>query len=216
MRLWMKSLLWVSECSNRSATAANDGSLSPHEIFYENRPPLPLLPFFQPAYHRVLRQRKSDPRARLCYSLNFDYNHGHDYHKLLDAEMGKAVFSRDVTWHHPEAPLIPPATAVGNLHIAPAEDIYMSMSMPVPSVIAPAPAPVPPAPAPTPAPPTSPPSVPMSNSPVPIPPRVSRELAHEGYVEMPGRTLGETRAMRDASREYARRHGMPLDHAALV
>ena len=44
--LWMESLLWASECFNRSATAANDGWLSPHEIFYGNRPLLPLLPFF--------------------------------------------------------------------------------------------------------------------------------------------------------------------------
>ena len=33
---------------------------------------------------------------------------------------------------------------------------------------------------------------------------------------MPGRTHGETRALRDASREYAHRHGLPLDHAAMV
>ena len=33
---------------------------------------------------------------------------------------------------------------------------------------------------------------------------------------MPGRTRGETRATFQASREYARRHGIPLDHAALV
>ena len=33
---------------------------------------------------------------------------------------------------------------------------------------------------------------------------------------MPGRTRGETRALRDASREYAHRHGIPLDHAAMV
>ena len=44
--LWMDSLLWASECFNRSATAANDGWLSPHDIFYGNRPPLPLLRFF--------------------------------------------------------------------------------------------------------------------------------------------------------------------------
>ena len=31
--LWMESLLWASECFNRSATAANDGWFSPHEIF---------------------------------------------------------------------------------------------------------------------------------------------------------------------------------------
>ena len=33
---------------------------------------------------------------------------------------------------------------------------------------------------------------------------------------MPGRTHGETRALRDASRDYAHRHGVPLDHAAMV
>ena len=67
--LWMESLLWASESFNPSATAANDGWLFPHEMFYGNRLPLPLLLFFQPAYHRVPRQRKSDPRARLCYFL---------------------------------------------------------------------------------------------------------------------------------------------------
>ena len=226
--LWMKSLLWVWECFNRSAAAANDGWLSLHEIFYGNRPPLLLLPFSQSAYHRVPQQHKSDPLARLCYFLNFGYNHGHDCHKLLNAETGKVVFSRNVTWHHPETPLIPPATAIGNPPTVPPEDIYVPMPTPVPSVTMPTPTPVPPAPtpapsptpvpapAPTPVPPTSSPPISMSNSPTPIPPRVSRELAHEGYVEMPGRARGETRALRDASREYAHRHGLPLDHAALV
>ena len=91
--LWMESLLWASECFNRSATAANDGWLSLHKIFYGSRLPLPLLSFFQPVYHRVPRQRKSDPRIRLCYFRNFGYNHGHDCHKLLDAGTGKV--SRD-------------------------------------------------------------------------------------------------------------------------
>ena len=95
--LWMESLLWASECFNRSATAANDGWLTPLESFYGNRPPLPLLPFFQPDYDRVPRQRKSDPRAHLYYFRTFGYNHGHDCHKLLDAEAGKVVFSRCVT-----------------------------------------------------------------------------------------------------------------------
>ena len=63
--LWMESLLWTSECFNRPATVVNDGWLSPHEVFYGSRPPLPLLPFFQPASHRGPRQRKSDPRGRL-------------------------------------------------------------------------------------------------------------------------------------------------------
>ena len=33
---------------------------------------------------------------------------------------------------------------------------------------------------------------------------------------MPRKTRGETRALRNASREYAHRHGEPLDHAAMV
>ena len=35
-------------------------------------------------------------------------------------------------------------------------------------------------------------------------------------MKMPGRTRGETRALRDASREYGHRHSIPLDHAAMV
>ena len=35
-------------------------------------------------------------------------------------------------------------------------------------------------------------------------------------MEMPGRTRGEIRALRDASREYAHRHGIPLDHGTMV
>ena len=78
----------------------------PHEIFYGSRPRLPLLPFLQPAYHRVPRQRKTDPRARMCYFLNFGYNHGRDCYRLLDAETGRVAYSRDVTWHHSKAPWI--------------------------------------------------------------------------------------------------------------
>ena len=205
------------------STAANGGWLSPHEILCGSRPPLPLLPFFHPAYHRVPRQRIRDPRARLCYFLNIGCNHGHNCQKLLNAETGKVGFSRDVTWHHAEVSLILPATAVGNSPTAPREDIRVLMPTPVPSVAAPDPPPLPPspaptttptpvpAPAPTPASPTQSPPIPMLNSPAPIPPRVSRELAHEGYVKMPERMRGEIRTLRDAQREYAHRHGLPLD-----
>ena len=74
--LWLESLLWASECYNRAATSVSDECLFPYEIYYGSRPRLPLLPFLQPAYHRVPRQRKTDPRALMCYFLNFGYNHG--------------------------------------------------------------------------------------------------------------------------------------------
>ena len=173
------------------------------------------------------RQRKTEPRANLCYFLNFGYNHGYDCSKLLDAEIGKKiVFSCDVTWYHPEAPLILPATAVGNPPAVPPEDIYVPIPTPVPIVATPSPAPAPvpahapaPAPAATPAPtyvPTSasitPPPLTMSKPPVPISPCVGRKLQHKRYEEMPGRTLGQTRP-------YAHRHhGLlsTMDREALV
>ena len=191
----------------------NDEWLSPHEIFYGSRPRLPLLPFLQPAYHRVPRQRKTDLRARMCDFLNFGYNHGRDCYRLLDAETGRVAYSRGVTWHHPEAPWI--TTPIRASPTEPPRDINVPMPQSVP-VAAPSPAPVATPPAPAPAATLPPPPTRTLNSPAPIPPRVSRELEHEGYVEMPGRTLGETRALRDASQNNARRHGIPLDHAAMV
>ena len=109
--LWLESLLWALESYNRAATSVNDGWLCPHDIFYGSRPQLPQLLFLQPAYYRVPRQRKTDPRARMCYFLNFGYNHGRDCYLLLDAETGRVAYSRDVTWHHPETPWITPIRA---------------------------------------------------------------------------------------------------------
>ena len=112
--LWMKSVLWASEGFNRSATTANGGMLSPYEIFYESRPPMPTLPFCKPAYHRIPRQGKLARQARPCYFLNFGYNHGSDCVKIMDAETERIVHSRDVTWPQPWEPLISPAPTVGS------------------------------------------------------------------------------------------------------
>ena len=174
--LCLESLLWTSECYNRAATSVNDEWLSPHEIFYGSRPRLPLLPFLQPAYHRVPRQRKTDPRTRRCYFLNFGYNHGRDCYRLLDAETGRVAYSRDVTWHHPETPW---TTQIRSAPTEPPRDIYVPMPQSVP-VAAPSPAPVATPPAPAPAATLPPPPTRTSNSPAPIPPRISRELENEG------------------------------------
>ena len=144
---------------------------------------------FKPDYHRVPRQCKTEPRANLCYFLNFCYNHGRNCSKLSDVEIGKKiVFSCDVTLYHPEAPLILPATAVGNQLAVPPEDIYVPIPTPVAIVATPssapatapthAPAPAPsaiPAPASVPTSATITPSpLTMSKLPVPIPPCVGR------------------------------------------
>ena len=148
----------------------------------------------------------------MCHFLNFGYNHGRDCYRLLDAETGRVAYPRDVTWHHPETPWI---TSIRAVLTEPPRDIYVPMPQFVP-VTAPSPAPVATPPAPAPAATLPPPPTRTSNSPAPIPPRVSRELEHEGYVEMPGRTRGETRVLRDVSRDYDHRYGLPMDHAVML
>ena len=205
--LWMESVLWASEELNRSATTANSGMISLHKIFYGSRPPMPTLPFCKPAYHGVPRQGKLDRQARPCYFLNFGYNHDSDCMKIMVVETGRIVHSRDVTWHQPREPLISPAPTVGS------EVSQSPCGTATPEYIH-----IQPAPAATTAPAAAP--VPTSDNAAPAPPRnpttairdrVVRELVHEGDVRMPGRTRGETRAMRESPRSM----GL-MSHAALA
>ena len=193
--LWMEYVLWASEGFTCSATTANGGKLSPYEIFYGSRPLMPTLPFCKPAYHRIPRQGKLDRQARLCYFLNFGYNHGSHCVKIMDAETGRIVHSRDVTWHQPLEPLISPAPTVES------EGPQSPSGAATPEYIY-----IQPAPTATTAPAAA--SVPASDNAAPAPPRnptepirdrIVREPGH-GDVRMPGRTQGEMRAMRESPR----------------
>ena len=190
----MDSVFWASKGFNRSATTTNSGMLSPHEIFFRGRPPMPVVPFCKPAYHRVPWQSKMDRQARPCFFLNFGYNHGSDCFKVMNAETRRIVHSRDVTWHQPREPLISPAPTVGSgVPQSPsgAETPDYVHILPPPAATAPpttAPAPASASAAPT----------PLPNPPASIPDRVVREPEHEADVRMPGRTRGETRAMRES------------------
>ena len=137
-------------------------------------------------------------QARPCYFLNFGYNRGSDCFKVMDAETGRIVYSRDVTWHLPREPLISPAPTVGSgvpdyMHIQPSPAATATpTAAPVPASANAA-------------------LAPLQNSPASILDRIVRELGHETGVCMPGRTRGETRAMREAP------HSVGLmSHAALA
>ena len=110
---------------------------SPHDIFYRSSPCLPVLLFLQSTYHRVPRQRKTDPRDQMCYFLHFKYNHGRNCYRLLVVETGRFVYSRDVPWHYQKAPWI---TMVWAPTGSP-RDIYVPIPKSVP-VAAPSLAPV--------------------------------------------------------------------------
>ena len=64
---------------------------------------------------------------------------------------------------------------------------------------------------PVPAPGATPPPTSLSKPPVPIPSPVSFKIKYEGHVEMPGRTRGETRAIRDPckARRFAGKRPLP-------
>ena len=91
--LWMESVLWASEGFNRR-DHGEQWHAFPHEVFFGGRPPMPVLPFCKPAYHRVSRRSKMAPEVRPCFFLNFGYNHGSDCFK--NTETGRVVHSRDV------------------------------------------------------------------------------------------------------------------------
>ena len=211
--LWMESVLWASEGFNRPATSAKSGMLSPHEVFFGDRPPMPVLPFCKPTYHSVPRRSKMDPQARPSFSVSFGYNHGNDCFKTMSAETGRVVHSRDVPWHQPRKPLISPAPTVGSgvLHLSSGAEtpdyVYIQNLQLLPRL------------PPLQLPPhrclhqSSPLQHPRSHqiAPAPIPDRVAPELGHEADVRMPGRARGETRTMRGSQ------HSMGLMfHAALA
>ena len=125
----------------------------------------------------------------------------------MDAETGRIVHSRNVTWHQPREPLISPVPTVGlELSQSPSgsetlDYIHIQPTPAATTALVAAP-------------------VHASDNAAPTPPRnptasirdgVVRELGHGGDVRMPGRTRGETRAMRQSP------HSMGLmSHAALA
>ena len=163
--------------------------------------------FCHSASRRIIVSRgrpQMDRQARPCFSLDFGYNHGSDCFKVVDAETGRIVHSRDVTWHQPREPLISPAPTVGSGVPQSPSDAVLPDYVHIQTATTTPPAA--PAPAPDHAAPTS-----LRQSTAPLPDRVARELRHETDIHMLGRTRGETRAMRESPRNM----GL-MSHAALA
>ena len=168
---------------------------------------MPLLIFFQPLYHCIPQQRRTEPRARPCLFLNFGYNHGLDSYKMLDATTGMAVYSRDVAWHQTREQLTFPArmSETGAEHHWPTTDYAFfppHAAVPLPPNILPhtattsPPLPAhlpPPASAPLHAPASTATPAPSMSLQTPVPGRILRKLGPETDVRIPGRTRGETR-----------------------
>ncbi|CAB1116099.1 unnamed protein product [Ectocarpus sp. CCAP 1310/34] len=79
-RLWMESAKWAADALNQSATKANPGRRSPHEMFTGEQGPFRVLP-----------------------PLSFLYLNGGDNHpsgtvKVLKASTGRVVYTTNVSW----------------------------------------------------------------------------------------------------------------------
>ncbi|CAB1102734.1 unnamed protein product [Ectocarpus sp. CCAP 1310/34] len=97
-RLWMESAKWAADALNQSATKANPGRRSPHEMFTGEQGPFRVLPFFQPGFMREDRRTKLDDQATLCYYLNGGDNHPSGTVKVLKASTGPVVYTNNMSW----------------------------------------------------------------------------------------------------------------------
>ena len=97
--LWAEAMSWACDAYNRTATVANLGNRSPHEIFYGEIPQDSPIPFLKPGYCKYKRMNKMDPKARECFYLVPARNHPRESKRVL-VHTGKVIITRNVTWAH--------------------------------------------------------------------------------------------------------------------
>ena len=81
--LWVEAIHWANDVLNHTATTANPGNKSPHEMWYETAVHASPHPFLCPAYCRWKRPSKSFPRAERCFYLWPGIDHPSDYLRML-------------------------------------------------------------------------------------------------------------------------------------
>lgn len=104
-RLWLEAEVWAAGGFNRSATTANPGLTSPHQIFTGKAPPLQIVPFLQPGMMRVNRRHKSEVQYVACHYLNNGTNHSSTTVKVVSAATGGMCYTDNVVWTVPRQPL---------------------------------------------------------------------------------------------------------------
>ena len=100
---WAEAMNWACDAYNRTATVANSGNRSPHEMFYGVTPQSSPIPFLKPRFCT----NKMDPKARECFYLGPARNHPSESKRVL-VRTGKVIIIRNVTWVH--VPLSRPLT----------------------------------------------------------------------------------------------------------
>lgn len=88
--------MWSCECFNFSATTANTGMLSRHEVLHGTVPLLKIVPFFQPGIMRVERASRSEGVP--CFCLNDGYNHSSSCANVINGVTGGVCMAKDGVW----------------------------------------------------------------------------------------------------------------------
>ena len=68
--LWVEAVHWSCDALDHTATTANLGNKSPHEMWHGTAVPASPHPFLRPAYCRWNRPSKSSPRVENCFYLS--------------------------------------------------------------------------------------------------------------------------------------------------
>ena len=105
--LWAEAINWACDAYNRTATVANSGNRSPHEMFYGVTPQSSPIPFLKPGFCKSKRTNKMNPKAGECFYLGPTRNHPSES-KQVFVRTGKGIITRNVTWAH--VPLSRPPT----------------------------------------------------------------------------------------------------------
>ena len=90
---------WACDAYNRTATIANSGNRSPHEMFYGVTPQSSPIPFLKTRFCKFKRSNKMDPKARECFYLGPARDHPSESKRVL-VRTGKVIIIRNVTWAH--------------------------------------------------------------------------------------------------------------------
>ena len=97
--LWAEAVSWACGAYNRTATVANPGNRSPHDMFYGEIPPNSPILFLKPGYCKYKRMNKMDPKARGCFYFGPARNHPRESKRVF-VHTGKVIITRNVTWAH--------------------------------------------------------------------------------------------------------------------
>ena len=97
--LWAEQAHWACHALNCTATSANPGYKSPHEMWFGSPPSSSPFPFLKPGFRSVKRRNKLQPKAVRCWYLGPAPNYPRDAMRIL-CKSGRVVATRHVTWAH--------------------------------------------------------------------------------------------------------------------